>query len=94
MTGAILSICVGTRTRSRTTTTTSRPQPLTPRQWCAPGVRTLFTVRRAGVVTGLLRSCSAAGVAMHCLGATKSGAPRHPLYVHRATQRVPFGEVA
>ncbi len=56
---------------------------------CAWGAHP-FAVRRAGVVTGLLRSCTGAGVAMHCLGTTNSGAPRHPLYVHGATPRVPF----
>ena len=29
--------------------------------------------------------------APHCLGRTKLGAPRHPLYVHASTKPMPFG---
>jgi hypothetical protein len=49
--------------------------------------------RRAGVVTGILRSAGT-HLGVHCLGVTTSGAPRHPLYTPGATRLVCLGEVA
>lgn len=49
---------------------------------CAWGVNA--PLRRADQVLGLI-------AAPHCLGVTKDGAPRHPLYVKAATLPQPFG---
>lgn len=43
---------------------------------------------RAYVVTSLMRE---AGARLVCLGLTKSGAPRHPLYVEGGAPFLPFG---
>jgi hypothetical protein len=34
------------------------------------------------------------GIALHCLGLTQGGAPRHPLYVSKTTQPIPFEAAA
>lgn len=47
----------------------------------------LFAVKRAAAVTYMLL---ALGLDVRCLGTTKSGAPRHPLYVPAAQQLEPF----
>lgn len=44
---------------------------------------------RAREVVALLRG---AGVALHCLGTTADGSPRHPLYVRADRALTPFGE--
>lgn len=41
-------------------------------------------------VTILTESAAAAGTTLWCLGTTKSGAPRHPLYVKADTPLVPW----
>jgi hypothetical protein len=40
------------------------------------------------------RELTRAGVALHCLGTTKDGHPKHPLYVPGDTPIVPFPQVA
>lgn len=47
--------------------------------------------RRAAAVVGMLRG---AGAKVDCLGLTKTGHPRHPLYVKGDTQPVPYGSAA
>ena len=42
---------------------------------------------REAVVKKMLR---AGGVRVECLGLTKDGCPRHPLYVHGSTEPMPF----
>ena len=42
---------------------------------------------RSWVVSRML---AAAGVELHCLGVTKSGAPRHPLYIRTAAPLLPY----
>lgn len=44
-------------------------------------------VYRSGHVLNLL---SDAGVKLYCLGKTKDGAPKHPLYLPKTTKPVPF----
>lgn len=46
-----------------------------------------YAVARARDVTAML---AAAQVPVRCLGRTASGAPRHPLYLHRDTELVPL----
>ncbi len=46
-----------------------------------------FAVKRAAFVMSEIES---AGATLQCLGLTKDGHPRHPLYVAGATQLVPF----
>lgn len=47
--------------------------------------------RRAAQVVGMLR---VAGARFDCLGLTKDGHPRHPLYVAGSTKPIPFGGAA
>lgn len=47
---------------------------------------------RAGRVNDLLDI--ARGTQLHCLGLTKQGAPRHPLYLRSDSQLIPFGVTA
>lgn len=49
--------------------------------WGVEGARS----RRADVVMGLLRSST-----VYCVGTTRDGFPRHPLYVRRDTPMAPF----
>jgi len=39
----------------------------------------------------VMRMLRGAGVALHCLGTTKEGHPKHPLYLASSTKPVPFG---
>lgn len=55
--------------------------------WGAFLARTLGSEVRAGRVDALLGMVAAP----HCLGLTKEGWPRHPLYVRADQQPVPFG---
>lgn len=45
----------------------------------------------AFVVRAIVAALRGRGVEPRCLGTTKSGAPRHPLYVRGGTPLVPFG---
>ncbi len=46
-----------------------------------------YALTRAMQVKRLIRSC---GVVLQCLGMTKNGRPKHPLYLPSATQLIPF----
>lgn len=54
---------------------------------CAWGAN-VFAAERAASVLEILRHAQGAGV--RCLGTTKGGAPRHPLYVPAATKPAQF----
>lgn len=43
-----------------------------------------------GLAAFLVAECAIAGFTLYCLGVTKSGAPRHPLYISRSQALMPF----
>ena len=51
------------------------------------GVHGVYQDRAASV----LRLLNDAGVQPHCLGMTKAGHPKHPLYLHSTVQMQPYG---